>query len=54
MLRDEAIRYVAERGLNGDLSLHPLISGMPAEIGWDQLRRFETEVLPHIERPAGQ
>jgi alkanesulfonate monooxygenase SsuD/methylene tetrahydromethanopterin reductase-like flavin-dependent oxidoreductase (luciferase family) len=51
MTRDDAIGYVNGRGLNGDLSLHPLISGMPADIGWAQLRRFEKDVLPYLERP---
>ena len=35
---------------HGDLSLHPLISGMPPEIGWEQLKRFEAEILPHVQR----
>jgi len=47
---DEALAYVNARGPNGDLSLHPLISGMPPEIGWEQLRKFEAEILPHVER----
>lgn len=54
MRRDEGLDYVAARGVNGDLSLHPLISGMPPAIGWEQLRRFEAEILPHIERPTGR
>jgi alkanesulfonate monooxygenase SsuD/methylene tetrahydromethanopterin reductase-like flavin-dependent oxidoreductase (luciferase family) len=48
----EGLEYVRARGRNGDLSLHPLISGLPAEIGWEQLRRFEKEILPHVERPV--
>lgn len=50
MTRADAIKYVSQRGKDGDLSLHPLISGMPAEIGWEQLRRFEKEVLPYVEK----
>jgi alkanesulfonate monooxygenase SsuD/methylene tetrahydromethanopterin reductase-like flavin-dependent oxidoreductase (luciferase family) len=49
---EEGLRYAAARGLNGDLTLHPLISGIAPEIGWEQLRRFEAEMLPHIERPG--
>ncbi len=47
---DEGLAYVNGRGLTGDLSVHPLISGMPPEIGWEQLRRFEREILPYVER----
>jgi alkanesulfonate monooxygenase SsuD/methylene tetrahydromethanopterin reductase-like flavin-dependent oxidoreductase (luciferase family) len=49
---DEGLAYVNARGVHGDLSLHPLIAGMPPEIGWEQLRTFEAEILPHIERAA--
>jgi alkanesulfonate monooxygenase SsuD/methylene tetrahydromethanopterin reductase-like flavin-dependent oxidoreductase (luciferase family) len=44
----EGIDYVRARGRKGDVSLHPLIAGMPPEIGWEQLRRFEAEILPHV------
>jgi alkanesulfonate monooxygenase SsuD/methylene tetrahydromethanopterin reductase-like flavin-dependent oxidoreductase (luciferase family) len=50
MRRDEGLAYVNGRGPNGDLSLHPLISGQPSEKGWEQLRRFEREILPFVER----
>jgi alkanesulfonate monooxygenase SsuD/methylene tetrahydromethanopterin reductase-like flavin-dependent oxidoreductase (luciferase family) len=46
----EGLAYVNARGAHGDLTLHPLIGGMPPEIGWEQLRRFEAEILPHVER----
>jgi alkanesulfonate monooxygenase SsuD/methylene tetrahydromethanopterin reductase-like flavin-dependent oxidoreductase (luciferase family) len=48
MTAADGIAYAKARGDNGDLSLHPLISGMPPEIGWEQLRRFEGEILPHV------
>ncbi len=48
----EGLAYVNGRGVNGDLSLHPLISGLPPEIGWEQLGRFERKILPHVERPV--
>jgi alkanesulfonate monooxygenase SsuD/methylene tetrahydromethanopterin reductase-like flavin-dependent oxidoreductase (luciferase family) len=47
---EEGLAYVNGRGLNGDLSLHPLISGQPPEHGWEQLRRFEADILPYMER----
>jgi alkanesulfonate monooxygenase SsuD/methylene tetrahydromethanopterin reductase-like flavin-dependent oxidoreductase (luciferase family) len=46
----DGLAYVNARGPHGDVSLHPLISGMPPEIGWEQLRRFEAEILPHVAR----
>lgn len=52
MLPEEGIAYVNGRGVDGDLSLHPLISGLPPEIGWEQLGRFEKEILPHVARPT--
>jgi alkanesulfonate monooxygenase SsuD/methylene tetrahydromethanopterin reductase-like flavin-dependent oxidoreductase (luciferase family) len=47
---DEAIAHVRTLGPNDDLSLHPLISGVPAEIAWEQLAAFERYVLPHIAK----
>ena len=32
----------------GRVILHPLMGGMPAALGWESLRLFEREVLPHI------
>jgi alkanesulfonate monooxygenase SsuD/methylene tetrahydromethanopterin reductase-like flavin-dependent oxidoreductase (luciferase family) len=48
MTAADGIAYAKARGENGDLSLHPLIAGMPPEIGWEQLKRFEMEILPHV------
>ncbi len=45
---DAARAYATERGVNGDLSVHPLISGLPPAIGWEQLRRFEQEIIPFV------
>lgn len=36
---------------NGSLLLHPLMGGMPAELGWESLRLFADRVLPVI-RPS--
>lgn len=33
---------------DGRLTLHPLMGGLPPEIGWEGLRLFEKEVRPHL------
>ena len=33
----------------GRVILHPLMGGMPADLGWEGLRLFEREVLPHLQ-----
>jgi alkanesulfonate monooxygenase SsuD/methylene tetrahydromethanopterin reductase-like flavin-dependent oxidoreductase (luciferase family) len=33
----------------GRVILHPLMGGMPASLGWESLRLFEREVLPHVQ-----
>ncbi len=33
---------------SGHVILHPLMGGMPPELGWESLRLFESEVLPEI------
>jgi len=45
---EEAVAHVGTLGPEDDLSLHPLISGLPPEIAWEQLHAFERHVLPHI------
>ncbi len=37
---------VAKR--DGGLTLHPLMGGLPPEIGWESLRLFESKVLPRL------
>jgi len=44
---EDGVQYALERGTDGDLSVHPLISGMPPAIGWEQLERLEA-ILPRI------
>lgn len=44
----QAIEYAHERGDNGNVCLHPLISGQSPVRGWEQLERFARDVLPHI------
>jgi len=47
---EEGLKYVMERGENGDLSVHPLISGLPPEIGWAQWSVFARDILPGVKR----
>lgn len=47
---DEALAEISRRGATGAITLHPLIGGLPPEIGWEQLRYFEKQVLPHLRR----
>ena len=42
---DECVE-VAKR--DGSVTLHPLMGGLPAEIGWENLRLFESKVLPRL------
>jgi len=44
----EAVDYVRALGPGAQLLLHPLISGMPPGIGWEQLETFAAHVLPHV------
>ena len=44
----EAVDYIRARGPGAQLLLHPLISGMPPAIGWEQLQCFAQQVLPHV------
>jgi alkanesulfonate monooxygenase SsuD/methylene tetrahydromethanopterin reductase-like flavin-dependent oxidoreductase (luciferase family) len=45
---EDSLKYLADLGPNGDVSLHPLIGGMPPVIGWEQLRQFEKDILPRV------
>jgi len=45
---DECVALAAELPT---IVLHPLMGGMPPELGWESLERFAAEVLPRI-RPA--
>jgi alkanesulfonate monooxygenase SsuD/methylene tetrahydromethanopterin reductase-like flavin-dependent oxidoreductase (luciferase family) len=51
---DQALDYARERGDDGNICLHPLISGMPPEWGWQQLQTFSATVLPHIRKEKSQ
>ena len=45
---DDAIAYAERLGVDGQHCVQPLISGLPPEIGWEQLRYFEHTVLPTL------
>jgi alkanesulfonate monooxygenase SsuD/methylene tetrahydromethanopterin reductase-like flavin-dependent oxidoreductase (luciferase family) len=40
--------YADARGADGDLTVHPLIAGLPPAIAWEHLERLRREVLPHV------
>lgn len=44
----DGLDYIDRLGPDGSVSLHPLISGMPPVIGWEQIRYFEQQVLPRL------
>ncbi|OHV31712.1 MULTISPECIES: LLM class flavin-dependent oxidoreductase [Pseudofrankia] len=46
---DEAVELVRGGGM---LRLHPLVGGLPPEIGWRYLKTVAEEVLPAAQRPA--
>ena len=48
---DECVALAEELGPMGTIVLHPLMGGMPAELGWSSLRLFGEKVLPRI-RPT--
>ncbi|MCZ7534481.1 MAG: LLM class flavin-dependent oxidoreductase [Acidimicrobiia bacterium] len=49
---DECVALGERIGRKGSLTLHPLLAGMPPELGWESLELFETEVLPRLTRRA--
>ncbi|HMV71724.1 MAG TPA: LLM class flavin-dependent oxidoreductase [Pseudomonadales bacterium] len=51
ILRPEAaLAEIERRGPRGAISLHPLIGGLPPEIGWEQLEYFERRVMGVIRQ----
>ena len=51
---DACIALAEELGAHGTLLLHPLMGGLPPELGWSSLELFATRVLPRIRaREAG-
>ena len=45
---DECIALADQVGDLGSITLHPLLAGMPPELGWESLELFESEVLPRL------
>lgn len=45
---EDAVSHIQAKGEQGQVSLHPLVSGFPPEQAWEQLHRFEREVLPRL------
>jgi alkanesulfonate monooxygenase SsuD/methylene tetrahydromethanopterin reductase-like flavin-dependent oxidoreductase (luciferase family) len=48
---DECVALAEELGPAGTIIMRPLMSGMPAEMGWESLELMREKVLPRI-RPA--
>ncbi len=49
---DACVALADEVGPTGTLLLHPLMGGLPPELGWSSLELFATRVLPRIRMPA--
>src|SRR2546423_10587624 len=49
---DECVALAEELGPAGAIVLHPLLCGMPVELGWESLELFAARVLPRL-RPQG-
>ena len=47
---EQAIVYADERGQDGNVCLHPLISGLPPAIAWEHLNAFAEFLLPHLKK----
>jgi hypothetical protein len=49
---DAGVALAEEVGPNGTLLLHPLMGGLPPELGWSSLELFAKSVLPRIRAHA--
>ena len=45
---DECLALADEVGDLGSVTLHPLLAGMPPELGWESLELFEKDVMPRL------
>jgi alkanesulfonate monooxygenase SsuD/methylene tetrahydromethanopterin reductase-like flavin-dependent oxidoreductase (luciferase family) len=45
---EAAAEYAQARGVDGDLTLHPLIGGLDPAVGWELLGAFERHMLPGL------
>ncbi|MGH9028639.1 MAG: LLM class flavin-dependent oxidoreductase [Acidimicrobiales bacterium] len=43
---EECLELARELGAAGSIQLHPLLAGMPPEMGWESLELFASKVLP--------
>jgi hypothetical protein len=48
---DECVALWKELEPGGAIVLHPLLCGMPADLGWQSLELFKDRVLP-VVRPG--
>jgi alkanesulfonate monooxygenase SsuD/methylene tetrahydromethanopterin reductase-like flavin-dependent oxidoreductase (luciferase family) len=48
---DECLALSEELGPMGTITLHPLMCGMPIELGWSSLELFRDRVLPRLRPP---
>jgi alkanesulfonate monooxygenase SsuD/methylene tetrahydromethanopterin reductase-like flavin-dependent oxidoreductase (luciferase family) len=51
---DECVDLARQLGGSGSITLHPLLAGMPPEVGWESLDLFESQVLPRIGDPPAR
>jgi len=49
---DEAVAHFRQMRPFDDLTLNPLISGLPSDIAWEHLRTFERYILPQVRAAA--
>lgn len=45
---DHCLEMAARWHPNGALLLHPMMAGLPPELGWSSLELFERAVLPRL------
>lgn len=48
---DQCLQLALEIGDSGTILLHPLMGGMPIDLGWESLELFAAEVLPRLRAP---
>jgi len=50
---EECVALANDIGDGGTLLFHPLMGGMPIELGWESLELFASEVLPRLRSGGG-
>ena len=48
MTPDDLVRRLREQGDAAFALFHPLMGGIPPEVGWESLRLLEHEVVPRL------